>query len=146
MRHWGRAAGMALLVLPAVAPAQTQPPASPPTAPHPAPSRLRLFISPMGEPFRGDAPQVQWFEQADADHDGAISRAEFLADAQRFFQRLDRGHDGEIDPDDIQVYESRMIPEARVGDGAADAPESSGDDAGGECLPGSPDLIVRYRR
>jgi len=123
---------MALLVLPAVAAAQTPapPPPATPAAPPPAPSRLRLFISPMGEPFRGDAPQVQWFAQADTNHDGAISRAEFLADAQRFFLRLDRAHDGEIDPDDIQFYESRMIPEARVGDSADEAPQSSdGDDS-----------------
>ena len=85
----------------------------------------RAFLSPMGEPFRGDATQVQWFEQADTNHDGAISRAEFLADAQRFFQRLDRGHDGKIDPDDIQYYESRMIPEARVGDSVAHSPSTT---------------------
>jgi Ca2+-binding EF-hand superfamily protein len=123
---------MFVMLLPALAAAQTPPPqAQPRPAPPPGSvSHLRLFISPMGEPFRGDNPQVAWFNQADANHDGAISRAEFLADAQRFFAKLDRGHDGEIDPDDLQYYEDRMIPEARVGDSAYSAPEESGGDGG----------------
>ncbi|MDB5703742.1 MAG: hypothetical protein JWN66_858 [Sphingomonas bacterium] len=81
--------------------------------------RGRLFISPMGEPFRGERgggdPQDVWFENADTNHDGALSRAEFSADASRFFAVLDRGHDGEIDPDDIDYYETVLAPEIRVG-------------------------------
>ena len=76
-----------------------------------------LFISPMGEPFHGPHPQDIWFRQADADHDGRVSRAEFLGDAQRFFVALDRQHDGEIDPDDIDFYETVLAPEIRVGGG-----------------------------
>ena len=80
--------------------------------------RSRLFISPMGEPFRGvAAPQDQWFAGADTDHDGALSRAEFEADAKRFFAVLDREHDGEIDPGDIEVYENELVPEVRTGGG-----------------------------
>lgn len=78
----------------------------------------RLFISPMGEPFRsprgGVAPQDMWFDQADVNHDGALSREEFLKDASRFFAVLDRGHDGEIDPEDIDYYETVLAPEIRV--------------------------------
>ena len=74
-----------------------------------------LFISPMGEPFRADRdPQDIWFDQADTNHDGALSLAEFKKDAMRWFQVLDRGHDGEIDPDDIEYYESMLVPEIRV--------------------------------
>lgn len=78
----------------------------------------RLFISPMGEPFRGgDAPQNRWFDGVDTNHDGALSLAEFEADAHRFFLILDRGHDGEIDPEDIDYYETTLAPEIRVGGG-----------------------------
>ena len=75
-----------------------------------------LFISPMGEPFRGGGdPQNQWFDQADTNHDGALSRDESVKDAARWFMLLDRGHDGEIDPDDIEFYETVLAPEIRVG-------------------------------
>ena len=76
--------------------------------------RGRLFISPMGEPFRGPDPIGAWFDAADANHDGALTLAEFTADADRFFLRLDRGHDGEIDPDDIDYYETVLAPEVRT--------------------------------
>ena len=90
-----------------------------------------LFISPMGEPFRSDhEPQDIWFDQVDSNHDGALSLAEFTRDALHFFSVLDRGHDGEIDPDDIDYYESVLVPEIRVeadeGDTQSTAP-SEGD-------------------
>jgi Ca2+-binding EF-hand superfamily protein len=37
-----------------------------------------------------------WFSAADADHDGRLSKAEFRADADLFFQVLDRDHDGVV--------------------------------------------------
>jgi len=81
--------------------------------------RGRLFISPMGEPFRsekgGADPVDLWFQQADINHDGALSRDEFEKDAVRWFSVLDRGHDGEIDPDDIDYYETVLAPEIRTG-------------------------------
>jgi hypothetical protein len=77
--------------------------------------RMRVFISPMGEPFRAmDAPQDAWFAGADSDHDGALSHAEFTADERRFFAVLDREHDGEIDPGDIDVYENEIAPEIKT--------------------------------
>ncbi|WP_037514979.1 EF-hand domain-containing protein [Sphingomonas sp. PAMC 26621] len=89
--------------------------------PHVGREMGRLFISPMGEPFRspeGDRNPIDvWFEQADTNHDGALTDAEFDADAERFFAILDHGHDGEIDPDDIEVYEDSIVPEVRVGGG-----------------------------
>ncbi len=77
--------------------------------------RGRLFISPMGEPFRGPEPIHQWFDGADANKDGAVTLPEFIADAARFFAVLDRGKDGEIDPDDIDYYETVLAPEIRTG-------------------------------
>jgi len=112
---------------------------TPPTpASAPAPSQAedgshgaRLFISPMGEPFRADHdPQDIWFDRADTNHDGALSSAEFDKDAARWFAVLDRGHDGEIDPGDIEYYETVLAPEIRV-DADEGATASSGDDEGG---------------
>ncbi len=78
-----------------------------------------LFVSPMGEPFRGTpdgkAPQDAWFDEADADHDGALTLDEFRDDAMRWFKILDRKGDGEIDPADIEYYETVLAPEARGG-------------------------------
>lgn len=82
------------------------------------PPRGPLFISPMGEPFRGTregpAPQDAWFDGADANHDGALSEEEMIADAARFFVALDQRKDGEIDPDDIERYETVLAPEIRT--------------------------------
>ncbi|WP_242097536.1 hypothetical protein [Sphingomonas sp. CROZ-RG-20F-R02-07] len=83
----------------------------------PAAAREPLFISPMGEPFRAaHGPERIWFDGADADHDGHITRAEFAADALRFFAVLDANHDGEIDPAEIDRYETVIAPEIRVGE------------------------------
>jgi Ca2+-binding EF-hand superfamily protein len=97
----------------------------------------RLFISPMGEPFRAarDAgnPEDLWFRGADTNGDGMLSTAEFTQDAARFFAVLDRSHDGEIDPADIEFYETVLAPEIRVG-GAAGSPRggrAGGDGKGG---------------
>lgn len=82
-------------------------------------SRGRLFVSPMGEPFRGapdgKPPQDQWFDGADANHDGALTVEEMTADGARFFATLDVRRDGEIDPDDIQRYETELLPETSGG-------------------------------
>lgn len=95
----------------------------------------RLFISPMGEPFRSDLdgdPEAAWFAGADTDHDGRISATEFRADALRWFERLDQKHDGEIDPDDIDRYENELVPEIRV----ADAPRGGGGNRASSERPG----------
>jgi hypothetical protein len=76
------------------------------------------FLSPMGEPFRSPPgekpPEEKWFEQADRNGDGRITRAEFLADAGRFFQLLDVNHDNEIGPEEIDRYEQDVAPEVRT--------------------------------
>ena len=77
--------------------------------------RLSLFVSPAGQPFRGapgqPAPIEAWFAEADANHDGVISYAEFQADFRRYFAELDTNHDGEIAPDEVTRYETGILPE-----------------------------------
>jgi hypothetical protein len=79
----------------------------------------QLFISPMGEPFRARGgepyPSAAWFKAADADGDGAISKAEFLADAQRFFKTLDTDGDGVLEEAEITAYETDIAPEVNIG-------------------------------
>ena len=76
------------------------------------------FISPMGEPFRAqstaDDPFARWFSQADRNSDGTLTADEMQADARRFFVTLDSNHNGEIDSEEIVVYESEIAPEVQV--------------------------------
>ncbi|WP_156460884.1 hypothetical protein [Sphingomonas sp. Leaf339] len=94
----------------------------------------RLFISPAGEPFHAaHSPDQLWFIGADRDGDGHLTRAEFVADAMRFFAVLDQGVDGEIDPADIVRYETVVAPEIRVrgGNGGSRSGSPSGERGGG---------------
>jgi hypothetical protein len=74
-----------------------------------------IFFSPSGEPFRGgdkdDYAVALWFAKADANHDGVLSRAEFRADANRFFAVVDVNHDGKVDAFEVKNYETRIAPE-----------------------------------
>ena len=76
------------------------------------------FISPMGEPFRAHTPTddtlADWFYQADRNHDGVLTEDEMVADAERFFAKLDTDHDGEIGPEEIANYEYEVAPEIQV--------------------------------
>jgi len=74
-------------------------------------ARVRLFISPMGEPFRGPDGFSTWFADADADHDGSVTLAEFRADGERFFRVLDTDGNGFIDGFEMQAYERERVPE-----------------------------------
>ncbi len=95
----------------------------------------RTFVSPMGQPFHAtDAapdPERAWFNSVDTNGDGIVTLAEFQADASRFFATLDRKHDGEIDPDDIDYYESIVAPEVRSGNGGPGIIASSSDSGEG---------------
>jgi len=76
------------------------------------------FISPMGEPFRGQAtgqaPIARWFGRADQNQDGMLTADEMQVDADRFFTRLDSNHDGQIDPDELKTYEWEIAPDIQV--------------------------------
>src|ERR1700704_6651306 len=74
------------------------------------PARVRMFISPAGEPFRGENGLAAWFAGADTDRNGTLTYAEFEADALRFFKVLDANHDGLIDGFEIQAYERERVP------------------------------------
>ena len=103
---------------------------------------VNLFISPAGEPFRsapGDPyPVSLWFDTADADHDGKLTRAEFREDAERFFRQIDSNHDGVIDGAELSVYEHAIAPEILAqsggegpGEGARQQQWSGGHGGGG---------------
>lgn len=81
----------------------------------PPPSGPQLFISPAGEPFRAPHgapyPIADWFNGADTNHDGALTRDEFVADAVRFFNVVDTDHNGVIDGFEVAYYEQRIAPE-----------------------------------
>ncbi|OHT20476.1 hypothetical protein [Edaphosphingomonas haloaromaticamans] len=104
---------LVLLAMAAAMPAAAKPklPPCPPKGP-------QLFIAPMGEPFRAGPvdpyPVGLWFAKADGDGDGRLTRAEFLADADRFFAVLDADRDGEIIPDEVIRYERDIAPEIRL--------------------------------
>jgi hypothetical protein len=91
-------------------------PKIPDDAPYCAPPGTKpVFLSPMGEPFRAAAgqpyPSAVWFAGADTDHDGVVSRAEFVRDADRFFRTIDLDHDGRITPEEVIAYERDVAPE-----------------------------------
>ncbi|MGZ6040285.1 MAG: hypothetical protein ACXWKR_16575 [Phenylobacterium sp.] len=91
---------------------------------------VRLFISPSGEPFRGENGFERWFDQTDTNHDGAIDLAEFRADAMHSFKILDVNGDGVIDGIELQHYEHDLVPE--VSTETFDAgPTAGGRPAGG---------------
>ena len=84
--------------------------------PGPAPSTgLYFFVSPNGQPFRfaGSSTTLlrPWFEAADADHDARIARAEFIADAVRFFTEVDADHDGAATSPEVSAVRRERAPE-----------------------------------
>lgn len=105
------------------------------------------FISPMGEPFRprgaGDDTLADWFNQADRNHDGAITVDEMQADAARFFATLDTDHDGEIDPDELIHYEWEVAPDIQLNSKtrrqAGEPRDASASDRKGQWKPGAGD-------
>lgn len=77
--------------------------------------RAQLFVSPSGQPFRapGDQPypSAAWFAQADANHDGRLTRDEFRADADAWFKALDADGDGQISMPEATRWEEQLVPE-----------------------------------
>lgn len=99
-----------------------------------------LFVSPFGEPFRSGPgepwPVAAWFAGADADHDGRLTRAEFLADGVRWFDRLDVNKDGVIGQAEIVAYEA-MAGQLGGGMGGPGGPGGPGGGGGWGGRPGS---------
>ena len=77
-----------------------------------------VFLSPSGEPFRAEPnqpyPSALWFDRADSNHDGVLTRDEMIADAGRFFATLDKDHDGRLTPDEVDAYERDVAPETAL--------------------------------
>jgi EF hand domain-containing protein len=127
----------AALALAAAAPGGARPAPGGPPGP--------LFISPMGEPFRGGAPAdglARWFAGVDADGDVALIPAELARDAARFFATLDSDGDGELGPTEISRYEREIAPEIQLGTGGPTTPRMrrmmrrQSEDSGGGSIGG----------
>lgn len=93
--------------------------------------RRSLFISPAGEPFRAEPgapyPVAVWFAGADADHDGVLTREEFVADSLRFFDKIDGDHNGVVDGFEVSAYETQVAPEILQGfQGGGEGPGARG--------------------
>jgi len=113
--------------------------------------RPNLFVSPAGEPFRAPPgqpyPASSWFHQADANGDGKLTQDEFVADAARFFDKVDANHDGVIDGFELKTYETEIVPEIteeRGGGGGGQAARAGG--AGGDSGNGAGGGGRRRRR
>lgn len=120
MRSGMMAVGVALLATTAVS-AQPRLAAT-------ATSGRSVFISPMGEPFRGASRKEMlraWFDAADRNRDAALSQAEMRGDGERFFIILNVNKDREIDPVELRAYEQRIAPEIQVGIDGVRAPSVS---------------------
>jgi hypothetical protein len=79
---------------------------------------VRIQFSPNAEPLSGGPlgqPKCEdalsgWFDRVDANHDGAIDRDEFLADARLQFGRMDRHHAGYVTPADLSEFRAPYEP------------------------------------
>lgn len=128
--------------------------AAPAIAAKPASDRAMarmLFVAPNGKPWRGQPgesyPSASWFAAVDANHDGKITRVEYLAEFTPYFDTLDTDHDGEIGPDEISNYERVILPEVQMSAGAfggiASYAEAAGSSGNGSEGDGPPQLPLR---
>ena len=71
-----------------------------------------LMFSPNGEPLNGgplgqpscELAMNYWFDRAEANHDGRLDRAEFLADARAQFAKMDLDGHGTFTSEEINRY------------------------------------------
>lgn len=66
-----------------------------------------------GEPGMG----MKMLEMADANHDGAVTRGEFLAGAGQHFDMMDANHDGKLTKDERAAARAKMGGKHRGGGG-----------------------------
>lgn len=99
-----------------------------PFAGPPPPPMPGLFISPFGEPFRGEPgqpwPSADWFIGADDDLDGAVTAEEFAADGRRWFAQLDTDRDGRLNQAELLAYEAGL---RELSQGGGPGAETAGD-------------------
>ncbi len=110
---------------------------------------LSIQFSPNGEPLSGGPlgrPKCEdalsaWFERIDTNHDGVVGRDEFLADAARQFDRMDRYHAGYVTSLDLSEFRApyedspasdAVPPASGARDEAADGRRPGGATRGGE--------------
>ena len=75
-------------------------------------SLSRMLYSPNGEPLNGGnlgrptcaVALSGWFDRVDSNHDGTISREEFITDAQAQFQRMDTDHNNYLVSEEIERF------------------------------------------
>jgi hypothetical protein len=87
----------------------------------------RLFMSPMGEPYRSETEPsiVAWFAAADADDDQRLSRAEFVDRANVFFTRvLDANQDGGVTSAESTAFWRLRAPEVLASRAPAATPRA----------------------
>jgi hypothetical protein len=102
----------------------------PPPGTRYSPTAEPLNGGPLGEPSCVDA-LAAWFERVDRDHDGAIDRDEFLADARRQFAVMDLDGDGVVTPAELAAYRARFESEAAASAAAATEAASAADTSSG---------------
>lgn len=93
----------------------------------PPPRAMPPIASLLGEPLAAPGPGVacetvqgQWFDRADGNRDGVLDRAEFLADALRWFAVADVDHDGSIAPAELGEIRARFNAPRVMGTTAQD--------------------------
>jgi hypothetical protein len=78
--------------------------------------RPQIVISPNAEPLAlGDensckGEMVGWFARVDSNHDGAIDKAEFMADARRWFAEMDQDKNGYVTAGELATVRERKVP------------------------------------
>lgn len=105
---------LAILLLTAATPALAQTPPAPPP-PEGAPMPRGGAPMALGGPMRGGM-----LMRADANGDGAVTRAEALAAADKHFDRLDADRDGTVTPEETRAAREAM--RGRGGDGPPPPP------------------------
>jgi len=122
------------------------PPGDPPdggpgrqTPPVLSPNAEPLTGGPLGPPRPCAEVLASWGQRVGAAHDGTVSRAAFLADAEAQFARMDLDHDGFITADELSDYREPFRPrppEGGKGDRRGPPPGGGGGGRGGPGGPG----------